>query len=89
MTLRWTPKSISGFSRSICIACAAPGHGTIKLVEQTTPCLIEPRTASLTASDIPKSSAFTMSKRASSPYPNKLFALLVRMDWQDTAIERA
>src|SRR5215469_17555255 len=53
------------------MACNAQGHGTIKVVELTTPSLSERRMPALHAWDLPKSSALMINKRALSEYPNK------------------
>src|SRR5579863_7176815 len=74
------PKGISGWSRSICMACNAQGQGTIKVVELTTPSVSERRMPALHAWDLPKSSALMINNRASSGYPSIRFVWLL-CDW--------
>jgi len=52
------------------MASGAPGHGTIRVHELAIPSSIERKTAALIARYIPKSSAFTMSTRASGGKPS-------------------
>jgi hypothetical protein len=52
------------------MACKAHGHGTIRLHELAIPFSIESMTAALMAWYIPKSSALTMSMRASGAQPS-------------------
>src|SRR5215469_5543499 len=57
------------------MACNAQGHGTIKVVELTTPSTSARRMPALHAWDLPKSSALMINKRASSGYPS------IRLVW--------
>src|SRR5215217_5069974 len=74
MTVRWTPQAMCGWSRSSRMACRAQGQGAIRVVDCTTPCVSVRRMAALMAWDIPKSSALTMSRRASAGYPSRSLA---------------
>src|SRR5688572_18702525 len=74
MTVRWTPQAIPGWSRTSRMACSAQGQGAIRVVDRTTPSVSVRRMAALIAWDIPKSSALTMSRRASAGYPSSSLA---------------
>src|ERR671914_402394 len=77
MDVKCTPKETSDASCSHARAWGAHGQGTITLQDPTMPSSSERMMASLTAWHIPKSSALTNNKRASSGYPKRPFVWLV------------
>jgi len=64
MTVRWTPKESSGWRCRNCMAWAAQGQGTIRLVERAKPSSKVVKMAALTDWHIPRSSALMIRRRA-------------------------